>query len=499
MSIFSSFARGTVQPPLGPRTSGRRIGLLLATALLGAVILPRPAAAANNYYWYGAHDNNWNTTGGAAGTNFSTSSAFDAVDPSTLPTSSDNVYFVLAGAGNLNTVLGQSFSINSLNFTTDAVSADNITIGNGGVTGNTLTIGAGGLTDNGAATITLSANVIVGTAETWANDSTTALTVSGSLEGTSNLTLEGSGATTGTATGAFLFTGNNSYSGQITLLNDQTSLILGGNGSLSTLTSSPAGITLNGGSSLILDNSSDNNNPGAVNSSTRLASTVGITSLGGNFTLLGSSSGSTSQTVGTLTIGSGATYVTVTPGTGRTATLTFGATGTVPSFNRVTGGTVVFSNTGTIKAPNVTLEDATNPIIGGWAAIGATPIVLNEQLDWATVNGSGNVVPLATYQTLVGGAGCDGQQPIARRRWHRNAHRRKSHDQFPKLGRLAPLQHDREYSDHHLRRHHLLRRDWNGRHADRFLPTSAERGCSRPARIHQPTQSSIHRQHHVQH
>jgi fibronectin-binding autotransporter adhesin len=375
---------------LGSR--GRAFARLAAAAALAVA----PVARAGNFYWTGDHDNNWNTTGGAAGTNWSSSSAFNQDTQPNLPGSADNVFFILAGAGNLNTVLGQSFSISSLNFTPDAIAADTIIIDNGGIAANALTIGSGGLTDNGAAAITLSANVTVGTTETWANNSTTNFNISGALQGSSNLTLEGTGATTGTATGAFLFSGASTYSGQVALLNDQTSLIIGGNGSFANVTNATASIALNGGSSLVLDNSSDSNNPGAVNSSTRLASTVGITSLGGFVTLLGSSSASTSQTVGTLSIGSGATYVTVTPGGGQSAALTFGGAG-VPSFSRVTGGTVTFSSTGTINAANVTLADG---IIGGWATIGTTANV-NGPLDWATVNGSGNVVPLATYQTLV--------------------------------------------------------------------------------------------------
>ena len=112
---------------------------------------------------------------------------------------------------------------------------------------------------------------------------------------------------------------------------------------------------------------------------------------------------STAQSAGTLAVNVGATYVTVTPGSGQSAALTFGSAGVTPSFSHAPGGTVTFSSTGTINAPNVTLINTAipaNAIIGGWATIGTTANP-NGPLDWATVNGSGNIVPLATYQPLV--------------------------------------------------------------------------------------------------
>ena len=301
-----------------------RGALRLAAA---AALVAAPVARAGNYYWTGNHDNNWNTIGGAAGTNWSSSSVFNQNTQPNLPGSSDSVFFVLAGAGNLNTVLGQSFSINSLNFTPDAIAADTITIGNGGVTANTLTIGSGGLTDNGAATITLSANVTVGTTETLGQQFDDRLQCQrrppGRLKPDPGRNRRDHRDRHGS-----IFLQRRQHLFRPDLAPQRPNQpILGGNGSLANVANATAGITLNGGSSLILDNSSDGNNPGTVNSSTRLASTVGITSLGGNVNLLGSSNASTSQVVGTLSIGSGATYVTVTPGNGQTAALTFGAAG----------------------------------------------------------------------------------------------------------------------------------------------------------------------------
>src|SRR5207253_1048869 len=77
-----------------------------------------------------------------------------------------------------------------------------------------------------------------------------------------------------------------------------------------------------------------------------------------------------------------------------------GAAGTIPSFNHTIGGTATFSTTGTHIAPNVTLVNPTNPIIGGWATIGTVSSTTNNTFDWATVNGSNQIVPLAAYQPL---------------------------------------------------------------------------------------------------
>ena len=84
-----------------------------------------------------------------------------------------------------------------------------------------------------------------------------------------------------------------------------------------------SGITLGAGTILNLDSAVAGNN------NNRIGDTVGIVSNGGFINLLGNSGANTSETIGTLTTGSGATYVTLTPGGAQTATLTLGAAGTI--------------------------------------------------------------------------------------------------------------------------------------------------------------------------
>src|SRR5438477_6665074 len=90
-----------------------------ACAMLAMAVSVMPAMTyAAPFYWTGDHDASWNTTGGPAGTNWSSSADFNSPTAG-LPGSSDDVFFNLFGASNLSTVLGQSFSINSLTFTPD--------------------------------------------------------------------------------------------------------------------------------------------------------------------------------------------------------------------------------------------------------------------------------------------------------------------------------------------------------------------------------------------
>jgi autotransporter-associated beta strand protein len=359
---------------------GSLMRLIVLSAVTASMLFCNaPAVKAAQYFWVGDDNASWNTIIGPGGTNWSSSPDFNngTGGATALPSSTSDVFFVLPGAANLTTELGANFSINSLTFNTFATSAVQINDTPGT---HTLTIGAGGITVNGPSTYTINAPIVLGAAEKWSNNSANPLTVNGVISGGNNLTIGGSGT--------MVFGGANTYTGA-TNISTGTLTLSGANGSIT----GTSGITLGAGTILNLDNT-------AVNNNNRIASGTGITSNGGFVNLLGSSTAATSQTIGTLTLGPGATYVTITPGSGQTATLTYGAAGTLASFNHTIGGTVTFSGTGTHMAPNVTLVNPTNPIIGGWATIGTLNSATNNTLDWATVNGGGQIVPLSTYQNL---------------------------------------------------------------------------------------------------
>lgn len=359
--------------------------LRLAAVAVGVFLIGiRPAVAAN-YYWFGDDNNFWNTTVGPGGSNWSSSGSFNngTGGATALPSSTSDVFFVLSGANNLNTELGANFSINSLTFTPDATNAVQISDTAGG---HLLTIGAGGITDNGPNTYTINAAVGLGGSETWTNNSPNALTFNGIISGAAanNLTIAGSGVIS--------LGGENTYSGSTTVFTG-TLRVSGAGGSIR----ASSGVTLGAGTTLTLDSTGGNEA-----SQDRIGNAVTITSKGGFINLLGNSLAATTETVGQLATAPGATYVTVTPGGVQTATLTLG--GAAQSITHAApGGTVTFSSTGTIMAPNQPLVNTgipANAIIGGWATIGSVKSTVSNTLDWATVSG-GQVVPLAAYQPLT--------------------------------------------------------------------------------------------------
>src|SRR5439155_25906121 len=118
----------------------------------------------------------------------------------------NNVFFAPAIAGTLFiSTLGQDFLIHGL---TILGTAPAVTIDGGGL--YTLTISDGGINVNsGAAGLTISANVALGADQTWTNDSTNAMTVSGVVSGTQALTKAG--------TGTLVLSGVNTYTGLTTV------------------------------------------------------------------------------------------------------------------------------------------------------------------------------------------------------------------------------------------------------------------------------------------
>ena len=346
-----------------------RASIAAATAITVPVV-----TFASLFYWTGNHDANWNTNGGTAGTNWSSSPDFNNATGG-VPGAADSVVFALFGAQNLNSSLGADFSINGITFTPDVQAATPVTVGGT----NTLTLGAGGLTNNTAASVTLSTNVALGAAQTWTNNSTAQpLFVSGVISDSTGKALTLGGA------GAFNFAGANTYTGATNVSTFGANLTLSGaNGSIATT----ASISLNAGTSLVLDSTAANHS-----SQNRIADSTTITSRGGTISLIGNSGTPTTETLGTLSIGSGATTVQVSNG----STLTLGTTGTIPSLARSVGGTVdfVIPAGSVVNTPNVTVS---NGIIAGWAVVGSYG---GSGINWATTDGSQNIVPFSSYQTF---------------------------------------------------------------------------------------------------
>lgn len=185
-------------------------------------------------YWTGAQDSNWNTITASSTTNWSSNPA-GTTDTGQIPGSVTDVKFIAANGQNLTTNLGADFIIKGLEF--NSAAAQSVTIGGA----NTLTIGADGLVvDSGSGAHTISATgngtlsgLLVGTNESWANNSASALTITSGISGTAGtggtttLTVGGSGAGGMTLSGAI---GNGLSGGSLALVasNSAGTLVLGG-------------------------------------------------------------------------------------------------------------------------------------------------------------------------------------------------------------------------------------------------------------------------------
>jgi autotransporter-associated beta strand protein len=180
------------------------------------------AVAAADYYWAGGDPNNGAAHPGswAAYDNFISGPTGNTTQNGP-PTIGTNVHETANSYTNGSQTLDGNYTINSLTFNSQS---GNITIASGTGT-NALTLSAAGnfsdggsnyltgiglVAQSGAGNATISANVVLGTSQTWEIDSANPLTVSGVI---SNAPL-GSNALTKTGAGTLvLSSGSNTYSG----------------------------------------------------------------------------------------------------------------------------------------------------------------------------------------------------------------------------------------------------------------------------------------------
>jgi autotransporter-associated beta strand protein len=172
-------------------------------AALGAtgktVSFPLMAVVADVAYWKGANGTAWNAA--PPGSNWTT--AADGATPlSVLPGVTTDVYFSAASAANLDTTLGNDFSIHSLNFT-----AGTGTVSIGG--SNTLTLSNGVTTAGNTAGYAINANMQLAASQTWAITGPGQLTVAGAIGGSGGLIKSGSGV--------LILAGPDNYSGGTTV------------------------------------------------------------------------------------------------------------------------------------------------------------------------------------------------------------------------------------------------------------------------------------------
>ena len=364
-----------------------------------------------------ANTASWNTFS-LGNTNWSTIQP-SFTEAGALPAFNTNVNFSVTGATNLATTLGEDFTINSLTFLSSNTTATSIA-------GNTLTINAGTAGSNplgnginvqsGAGAATIFSNVVLGAAQTWTNNSSNTLTVSGaSVTGASlGLTVAGTGntvisapiqTTTGSLTksgsGVLTLSGADTYTGAtsvtagvlaiastgslantaISVTNASSTLsVLTGQGvtvNLGSTATASAGATLNLGSGAIFNmNDTGIGTASLLQGSTFAGAALTIGGATLNFDLATTASGGADQlavtksasvsgtnTIGITTLGSsltnGATYNLITASTGLTGTFQFsngGATETVTAGGTTYGLTL----TNTATAEKISVADLTN-------------------------------------------------------------------------------------------------------------------------------------------
>ena len=239
-------------------TNGFAVGTVSAgySAVLGtsggALTVTLSQSAPTVAYWKGNLDNNWSTISGL-NANW-TSDAGGTVNTVVPPGTPTAVTFAASGAANFNTVLGTNFTISSLTLAT----ANNVTIAGAA---NVLGIIAGLTNASTALNNVISvSNVVLGSSQTWQNNSANPLTVSSMISG-SSLTFGGSGTIILTSTNNNL--GGTSIGGGALQLGDGTA----SNGAVS------GGITNN--SILTFANPATQNFSGAISGTGQLVKTGG--------------------------------------------------------------------------------------------------------------------------------------------------------------------------------------------------------------------------------
>ena len=177
---------------------------VIAQTATDVKVTPTAATALGAAYWKGGFSNIWAASDGSTQSNW-VASAGGAAQPLTPGSGADVFISADTPTAPTGTVLGANMTIKSLTIQDTAnglgLNAD----------GNTLTItGASGITMNaGVPASTIGANVALGVDQTWTNNSANALTVSGGISGSSNLTKAGTGSVT--------LSGPNTFTGAVTI------------------------------------------------------------------------------------------------------------------------------------------------------------------------------------------------------------------------------------------------------------------------------------------
>ena len=409
LNNFTSIALGTV---INNTNWTINAGTLTNTAndITVGVTVATPLTAA---YWTGTSATGiakvWAASDGSSTSNWSSVSG-GAVQ-GLIPTAVD-LTIVGTTVAATNSTLGANMTVKSL---TIADATNGLSLN---ADGNTLTItpasSSAGITVNaGVPASTIAANLALGAAQTWTNNSASTLTVSGIISGSSSLTKAGTG--TITLSGANTYTGATTVSVGTLLINGSTSNgsaltvasggTLGGSGTVGGTTGVTSG-TING-SGLVLSglatfNSTGNTLSGTVTSTTgvTLASGASVTQTGtltGNLNTTSSGTFTANGTVtGTATVASGGTLA----GSGTVGGTTGVTSGTVNGSGLTLTGTTTFNSTGNTLSGTVVSTSGVTLASGAALALNGT-LTGSLAVGNGTLTGSGGSVSGA--MTLNGG------------------------------------------------------------------------------------------------
>ncbi len=184
-----------------------------------------PITGTGSLYWGGSINNSWSALGASGATTNWTTDAAGTTIAGYNPTVGNTVIFSAANAlGSVfSTTLDNNYTINDLQFTASPSGVTAVNIAAGPLNPGSLTLAptsssTGINVASNAGTVTISAPVVLGAAQTWSADGTGAngssLTVSGAVTGTNALTIGGGGTGVVTLSAA---AGQNTYSGSTTV------------------------------------------------------------------------------------------------------------------------------------------------------------------------------------------------------------------------------------------------------------------------------------------
>jgi autotransporter-associated beta strand protein len=301
-----------------------------STAVQWRFIVPLPPAA-----WTGASSTSWNTAG-----NWS---------PSGVPATGYGVQFNSFSTAHLATVLNQNFNISGVTLTTPS---GPVSIGGA----NSLTLDGGGIDLSGASqNLTITAPLVLGTAQSWNVAGGQTLSVNGGVSGSSALTILGAGTVS--------LSGPGTYSGDTTI-NDGGTLKMGAANVLPT-GASAGNLVANG--TLDLNGFSEAIN--GLSGSGVVDITGGGTSVltVGNNDAVSSFSGTIQNTSGTLAlVGAGTNNLTLAGANTFSGGFTNNGTGSVYPLNNAAFGTgPVVANAGKIYSTSGSFTYANALILNG--------------------------------------------------------------------------------------------------------------------------------------